>query len=197
MNATVLEGERAELECQPKNAEWEVHWFKDGKPVDALPELAARAERPGNGSLVLRRASSVDVGEFACRVRAPHAAEHSASAFLDVQCEYGPTLRPSEARRCSGAVAVRRQGEGGVRAARALPAPRQTGQPQLPLQRQSAAYESALGERRLPVRPLQRARGLLQQKWQFTFQPGASYCIHLNIHRTLVAHCSLKLSRYT
>lgn len=87
MNATVLEGERAELECQPKNAEWEVHWFKDGESVDALPELAARAERPSNGSLVLRRASSADVGEFACRVRAPHAAEHSASAFLDVQCE--------------------------------------------------------------------------------------------------------------
>lgn len=87
MNVTVLEGERAELECLPKNPSSVVEWFRDGAPLSALPELALRSERPANGSLVLRRAASSDPGEYECRVQDPDHASQSASAFLDVQCE--------------------------------------------------------------------------------------------------------------
>lgn len=87
MNVTVLEGERAELECLPKNPESVVEWYKEGTPLSELPELVLRSERPANGSLVLRRAASSDPGEYECRVRDPEHAVQSASAFLDVQCE--------------------------------------------------------------------------------------------------------------
>lgn len=87
MNVTVLEGERAELECLPKSPESVVEWYKEGTPLSELPELALRSERPVNGSLVLRRAVSSDPGEYECRVRDPDNALQSASAFLDVQCE--------------------------------------------------------------------------------------------------------------
>lgn len=87
MNVTVLEGERAELECLPKSREWPVAWFKAGAPLEQLPELAARAELPPNGSLVLRAAASSDPGEYECRVRDHEGQVQVASAFLDVQCE--------------------------------------------------------------------------------------------------------------
>lgn len=93
MNVTVLEGERAELECLPKSPESVVEWYKEGTPLSELPELALRSERPANGSLVLRRAASSDPGEYECRVRDPDAALQSASAFLDVQCECTTTTR--------------------------------------------------------------------------------------------------------
>lgn len=88
MNVTVLEGERAELECLPKTPEAAVAWFKDGTPLSEFPELALRSELPLNGSLVLRRAASSDPGEYECRVRDPDGGMQSAAAFLDVQCEY-------------------------------------------------------------------------------------------------------------
>lgn len=98
MNVTVLEGERAELECLPKSPESVVEWYKDGTPLGALPELALRCERPANGSLVLRRAASSDPGEYECRVRDPDAAVQSASAFLDVQCECASSRAPAPPR---------------------------------------------------------------------------------------------------
>lgn len=90
VNATVLEGERAELECLPKSVDSTVDWYRDGTPLDRLLELADRAERPSNGSLVLRQASSTDPGEYSCRVRDPAGGVQSAAAFLDVQCECRP-----------------------------------------------------------------------------------------------------------
>lgn len=88
MNVTVLEGERAELECLPKSPESVVAWFKDGNPLSEVPELALRSEMAPNGSLVLRQAASSDPGEYECRVHAPDDTTQSASAFLDVQCKY-------------------------------------------------------------------------------------------------------------
>lgn len=89
VNVTVLEGERAELECLPKSRESAVEWLRDNEPLGA--ELAARAELAANGSLVIRSAASADPGEYACRVRDPDGALQSASAFLDVQCEFPET----------------------------------------------------------------------------------------------------------
>ncbi|KAJ8731062.1 hypothetical protein PYW08_002475 [Mythimna loreyi] len=96
MNVTVLEGERAELECTPKSPESVVEWYKDGAPLGELPELALRCDRPANGSLVLRRAASSDPGEYECRVRDPDGALQSASAFLDVQYKAKVVYAPKE-----------------------------------------------------------------------------------------------------
>ncbi|CAH1646879.1 unnamed protein product [Spodoptera littoralis] len=97
MNVTVLEGERAELECLPKSPESAVEWYKDGTPLGELPELALRSERPANGSLVLRRAASTDPGEYECRVHDPAYPElQSASAFLDVQYKAKVVYAPKE-----------------------------------------------------------------------------------------------------
>ncbi|RVE45303.1 hypothetical protein evm_010008 [Chilo suppressalis] len=96
MNVTVLEGDRAELECLPKHAEATVQWFRDELPLESLPELAARAELPRNGSLVLRAAHSADPGEFQCRVQDPDGTTQSASAFLDVQYKAKVVYSPAE-----------------------------------------------------------------------------------------------------
>ncbi|KAL0830943.1 hypothetical protein ABMA28_001842 [Loxostege sticticalis] len=96
MNVTVLEGERAELECLPKSREWPVAWFKAGAPLEQLPELAARAELPPNGSLVLRAAASSDPGEYECRVRDHEGQVQVASAFLDVQYKAKVVYSPKE-----------------------------------------------------------------------------------------------------
>jgi hypothetical protein len=89
MNVTVEEGSRAELECLPKEADAVVAWFREGAPLP--PEMAARAELPANGSLVLRSAHSADLGEYECRVRDTAGRTQASSAFLDVQCLYSHT----------------------------------------------------------------------------------------------------------
>ncbi|KAJ2942516.1 hypothetical protein O0L34_g1980 [Tuta absoluta] len=95
-NTTVLEGDRAELECSPKAPEWSVFWLKDGEPLESLAELAARAELPANGSLVLPAAASTDAGQYTCTVRAPDQTEQSAAAFLDVQYKAKVVYAPEE-----------------------------------------------------------------------------------------------------
>ncbi|CAK1601459.1 unnamed protein product [Parnassius mnemosyne] len=96
MNSTVLEGERAELECLPKDPESVVQWYKDGVLLSELPELAERSELPPNGSLVIRLAVSTDLGEYQCRLSAPDGQMQSASAFLDVQYKAKVVYSPKE-----------------------------------------------------------------------------------------------------
>ncbi|XP_063822866.1 protein borderless, partial [Ostrinia nubilalis] len=96
MNVTVLEGARAELECLPKSRAWEVAWFRDGAPVERLPELAARAQLAPNGSLVLRAAASADPGRYECRVRDAAGQQQVASAYLDVQYKAKVVYSPKE-----------------------------------------------------------------------------------------------------
>ncbi|CAH0714045.1 unnamed protein product, partial [Brenthis ino] len=96
MNTTVLEGDRAELECLPKSPEWAVQWYRESVPVEALPELALRSEMVINGSLILRKAVSTDLGEYECRISAPDGQVQSASAFLDVQYKAKIVYSPKE-----------------------------------------------------------------------------------------------------
>lgn len=93
MNVTVLETERAELECLPKDPQSAVEWYRQGALLNQLPELAARSEVAANGSLVVRVTTSSDPGEYECRVSSPDGHIQSASAFLDVHCEYSNIFR--------------------------------------------------------------------------------------------------------
>ncbi|XP_068632528.1 protein borderless [Battus philenor] len=96
MNTTVLEGERAELECLPKEPESTVQWYKDGSPLSELAELQTRAELPPNGSLVLRSATAGDLGPYECRVRSRDDQQQSAGAFLDVHYKAKVVYSPKE-----------------------------------------------------------------------------------------------------
>ncbi|XP_050346997.1 protein borderless [Nymphalis io] len=96
MNVTVLEGKRAELECLPKSPEWVVQWYREGMPIEALPELALRSELAINGSLILRHTISTDLGEYECRISAPDGQMQSASGFLDVQYKAKIVYSPKE-----------------------------------------------------------------------------------------------------
>lgn len=88
MNVTVVEGDSAELECLAKSPEWSVQWYREDISVSALPELASRASLSPNGSLLLRRALSTDLGRYECRVSAPDGRRQAAAAHLDVHCSY-------------------------------------------------------------------------------------------------------------
>ncbi|XP_041988064.1 protein borderless [Aricia agestis] len=96
MNSTVLEGDRAELECAPKSLEWPVQWYRDGVPLETIPELAGRTELGLNGSLIIRNAVSTDLGEYDCRVSGPDGQIQSSSAFLDVQYKAKVVYSPKE-----------------------------------------------------------------------------------------------------
>ncbi|XP_052754731.1 LOW QUALITY PROTEIN: protein borderless [Galleria mellonella] len=96
MNVTVLEGDRAEFECLPKDPESIVEWYKDGTHISEIPELALRSEMPGNGSIIIRQAVSTDPGEYQCRVRAPDSQLQTASAYLDVQYKAKVVYAPQE-----------------------------------------------------------------------------------------------------
>ncbi|CAG9578047.1 unnamed protein product [Danaus chrysippus] len=96
VNVTVLEGDRAELECLPKSPEWSVQWYREGVPVETLPELAQRTELAVNGSLIMRQAVSTDLGEYECRISADDGQLQSASAFLDVQYKAKVVYSPKE-----------------------------------------------------------------------------------------------------
>ncbi|XP_045534516.1 protein borderless [Papilio machaon] len=88
MNTTVVEGERAELECAPRAAGADVQWRRAGGG-DA-PTAAP------NGSLVLLHAAAADLGEYECLVRAPDGQLQTASAFLDVHYKAKVVYSPKE-----------------------------------------------------------------------------------------------------
>ncbi|XP_047991056.1 protein borderless-like [Leguminivora glycinivorella] len=89
VNVTVVEGERAELECGAKEPAAAVAWSRGGGPLPALAEL------PPNGSLVLPAALAADAGLYQCSVR--HEDRHqTAEAYLDVQYKAKVIYAPEE-----------------------------------------------------------------------------------------------------
>ncbi|XP_032515574.2 protein borderless isoform X1 [Danaus plexippus] len=96
VNVTVLEGDRAELECLPKSPEWTVQWYHEGVPVETLPEFAQRSQLAVNGSLIMKQVVSTDLGEYECRISAADGQTQSASAFLDVQYKAKVVYSPKE-----------------------------------------------------------------------------------------------------
>ncbi|CAF4905415.1 unnamed protein product [Pieris macdunnoughi] len=96
VNVTVIEGDSAELECLVKSPEWSVQWYREDVSVSALPELAARTSLAPNGSLLLRRAISSDLGRYECRVSAPDGRRQAAAAHLDVHYKAKVVYSPAE-----------------------------------------------------------------------------------------------------
>ncbi|XP_013174984.1 PREDICTED: protein turtle-like [Papilio xuthus] len=88
MNTTVVEGERAELECAPRETGAAVQWRRVGGGD-------TQAAAP-NGSLVLSRAAAADLGEYECLVRALDGQLQTASAFLDVHYKAKVVYSPKE-----------------------------------------------------------------------------------------------------
>ncbi|XP_063622283.1 protein borderless isoform X1 [Cydia splendana] len=95
VNVTVVEGERAELECGAKEPDAVVVWSRDGRPLSELSDLAARIELPGNGSLVLPNALAADAGLYECSVQHEDRYQ-TAEAYLDVQYKAKVVYAPDE-----------------------------------------------------------------------------------------------------
>ncbi|XP_063375024.1 protein borderless [Cydia amplana] len=95
VNVTVVEGERAELECGAKEPEALVVWSRDGRPLSELSDLVARIELPANGSLVLPNALAADAGLYECSVRHEDR-QQTAEAYLDVQYKAKVVYAPDE-----------------------------------------------------------------------------------------------------
>ncbi|KAJ8951740.1 hypothetical protein NQ318_012591, partial [Aromia moschata] len=89
-NQTKLEGEKVQFNCeakaQPGNVT--VKWFREGAPVKELASLETRVTIRRDGSLVINPVSSDDSGQYLCEVSNGIGDPQSASAYLNVECEY-------------------------------------------------------------------------------------------------------------
>lgn len=87
INQTTLAGETAHFTCVSKDEDAVVTWYKDGVPLSSIPDLRDRASNI-NGSLIISPTDVSDPGEYTCVVRNAQGDKQTASASLNVQCEY-------------------------------------------------------------------------------------------------------------
>jgi hypothetical protein len=87
INQTTLAGETAQFTCVSKDKDAVVSWYKDGIPLSNVPDLRNRASNI-NGSLTISPTDVTDPGEYTCVVRNSQGDKQTASAYLNVQCEY-------------------------------------------------------------------------------------------------------------
>lgn len=89
LNITVMEGDIAMLPCVMKYPnDSHVTWFKDGKNIIDLPHLWSRANMNLDGNLTIEEANMMDLGHYECVVQKWDGDQQSASAYINVQCEY-------------------------------------------------------------------------------------------------------------
>lgn len=87
INQTTLAGETAQFTCVSKDKDAVVTWYKDGVPLSSIPDLNNRAST-SNGSLIISPTDVTDPGEYSCAVKNSRGDKQTASAYLNVQCEY-------------------------------------------------------------------------------------------------------------
>jgi hypothetical protein len=87
VNQTTLAGETAHFTCVSKDKDAVVTWYKDGVPLSNIPDLNNRASTT-NGSLLISPTDVTDPGEYSCAVKNSRGDRQTASAYLNVQCEY-------------------------------------------------------------------------------------------------------------
>lgn len=84
-----MEGESAHFPCITKEKSSTVIWIKDGVPLSELQSnLTSRSFVGTEGSLTISPTAMGDLGEFTCEVTSSNGEKQTASAFLNVQCEY-------------------------------------------------------------------------------------------------------------
>lgn len=65
-----------------------VRWYKDGINLGELDNIARRSVIDRDGSLTINPTEMGDLGLFKCKVRNQIGEEQSASAYLNIQCEF-------------------------------------------------------------------------------------------------------------
>jgi hypothetical protein len=91
INQTTLAGEPAHFTCVSKDKDAVVMWYKDGVLLGNIPDLSNRFFTD-NGSLTILPTDVTDPGEYSCVVRNSQGDTQTASAYLNVQCEYSAFL---------------------------------------------------------------------------------------------------------
>lgn len=89
-NQTKLEGEKALFSCEAKAMPGNVtvRWFREGSPVKEVASLETRVTIRKDGSLIINPVGSDDTGNYLCEVSNGIGDPQSASAYLNVECEY-------------------------------------------------------------------------------------------------------------
>lgn len=89
-NQTKLEGEKAIFSCEAKAMPGNVtvRWFREGSPVKEVASLETRVTIRKDGSLIINPVGADDTGNYLCEVTNGIGDPQSASAYLNVECEY-------------------------------------------------------------------------------------------------------------
>ncbi|CAD6998038.1 unnamed protein product [Ceratitis capitata] len=93
-NQTKLEGEKVIFSCEAKAMPGNVtvRWFREGSPVREVASLETRVTIRKDGSLIINPVSADDSGQYLCEVTNGIGDPQSASAYLNVECEYEATF---------------------------------------------------------------------------------------------------------
>lgn len=94
-NQTKLEGEKVEFTCGAKAMPGNVtvRWSRDGAVVKSISSLETRVTIKKDGSMVINPVSADDTGQYLCEVSNGIGDPQSASAYLNVECEYRHVLQ--------------------------------------------------------------------------------------------------------
>jgi hypothetical protein len=89
-NQTKTEGEKVQFTCEAKAMPGNVtvRWYREGKSVHELSQLETRVSVRKDGALVINPVSGDDSGAYTCEVSNGIGDAQSASAYLNVECEY-------------------------------------------------------------------------------------------------------------
>lgn len=87
INQTTLAGEPAHFTCVSKDKDAVATWYKDGVPLGNISDLSNRFF-VNNGSLTILPTDVTDPGEYTCEIKNSQGDTQTASAYLNVQCEY-------------------------------------------------------------------------------------------------------------
>ena len=95
INQTSLAGEKAHFTCVSKDKDAVATWYKDGVPLGNIPDLSNRFYI-NNGSLTIAPTDETDPGEYTCEIKNSQGDTQTASAYLNVQCEYSASYYCSD-----------------------------------------------------------------------------------------------------
>jgi hypothetical protein len=95
INQTTLAGETAHFSCISKDKDAVAMWYKDGVSLGNIPDPSNR-DYIKNGSLTISPPDVTDPGEYTCEIKNPQGDTQTASAYLNVQCEYSASYYYSD-----------------------------------------------------------------------------------------------------
>lgn len=86
INQTILEGEEARFNCNKKEKETLVTWYKDDIPINNISDINQRSWITEENTLIIRPTVMSDLGEYKC-VAERDGETQMATAYLNVQCK--------------------------------------------------------------------------------------------------------------